>query len=110
MGPAMRPKTEDRGPPAADSDVPGRAGRVNGIPVEFHVPVHTLLFTKEMAPGRGSGEHSHHPGGTALTLAWRSVIGAGCAFPRDAGPHRENWPEVGGPSPARRAVWVVKAS
>ena len=41
--------------------------------------------------------------GAARTLAERSVIGAGFALPRDAGPHRENWPEVGVPSRQRHA-------
>ncbi len=39
--------------------------------------------------------------GAALTLAWRRVIGPGFALPRDAGPHRENCPEVGVPSRPR---------
>ena len=35
--------------------------------------------------------------GAAFTLARRSVSGAGFALPRDARPHREDWPEVGVP-------------
>ena len=37
-------------------------------------------------------------------LAGPGVIGAGFALPRDAGPHRENWPEVGVPSRSRACV------
>ena len=43
---------------------------------------------KKAPPGIGSSERSRPPGlegGAALTLAWRSVIGAGFALPRDAG-------------------------
>ena len=34
----------------------------------------------------------------AVTPAGRGVMAAGFALPRDAGPHRKNWPEVGVPS------------
>ena len=49
-------------------------------------PKHPAGHEKGAAAGRGSGERSRHPvlgRGAALTLAWRSVLGAG--FPRDAG-------------------------
>ena len=47
--------------------------------------------------------------GAAFTLARRSVSGAGFALPRDAGPHREDWPEVGVPSPALLFVGETRA-
>ena len=51
-------------------------------------PKHPAGHEKGAAAGRGSGERSRHPvlgRGAALTLAWRSVVGAGFALPRDAG-------------------------
>ena len=68
-------------------------------------------------------------GGSALTLVWCRVLDAGFALPRDAdrrsafpcGRHHldrwgsraglhfhSNWPEVGGPLPARRSFGVVR--
>ena len=64
--------------------------------------------TRGSALDRGSGERSRHPvlgEAAALTLAWRSVIGAGFALPRDAG--RRPAASSPGGGPLSRAILLL---